>query len=313
MSNRALIDWSKYLRPAGEPLPGDAFVEEGEIIRPEDLEPELMLLYENGLPGGVSVGWSVLDPYFTLQRGQFTTVTGTPGAGKSALVDNIAMNTAKRCGWKWGVFSAENLPIERHLASLSEIFIGKPFRRGFSTRMTVDELAEAQAFINEHFAMIPPRDGCTVEYVLAATDRLIVDFGLAGLILDPWNELEHARDRGMTEAEYLSQVLSRVRRFTRSRNVVVIVVAHPRLIQKDTTGTYPVAKPYDINGGAQWWNKSDCILSVWRDYSNPSTPTQVHVQKIRFREVGKLGLAELYFDTISGRFVEASVRSINSD
>lgn len=304
MRTEATIDWSKYLRRSEEPLPSDGAADyAGEIVMPADLRPELDLLYETGIQPGVSTGWSRMDGHFSVVRGQWTVITGIPGSGKSAFLDSLMMQMAIRWGWKWGVFSAENLPLDRYVAGLVENYTNKPFNRGPSERVSREEIDTASGFIEEHFALIPPVDGVTVEYLLAVADKLVLGFGISGLILDPWNELEHRRDRSMTEADYLSQALSRIRRFARTRKIHVFVVAHPRLLQKEGKG-YPVPTPYDISGGAQWWNKADNALAVWRDYKTPGSPTQVHIQKIRFREVGTLGMVELYYDTVSGRFNE---------
>ena len=64
------------------------------------------------------------------------------------------------------------------------------------------------------------------------------------------------------------------------------------------------ATAYDIAGSAHWRNKADNILSVWRDVSASDDRVQVHVQKIRFRGVGRVGKIELVFDPLTGRFQE---------
>ena len=308
MRGMPVVDWSRYLRPSETPLPNDP-AEPVPIVSPGQLSAELELLYQTGLTSGDSTGWIGLDRFFTVKRGQFTLITGTPGSGKSALADNLMMNLARMEDWKWAVFSAENYPYERYLATLAEIWTGKPFNRGPNLRMSRTELSEAVDFIDEHFALIPPADGVTPEFLLAATDDLVAGRGLDGLLIDPWNYVEHRRPPHRTAEEYLSEALTRISAFARSRKIHVFIVAHPKQMSKEANGSYPVVKMYDVSGGAQWWNKSDNALSVWRDYVNPSVPTQVYVHKIRFREIGKIGQAELHYDTLSGRFVEPSAQS----
>ncbi len=67
---------------------------------------------------------------------------------------------------------------------------------------------------------------------------------------------------------------------------------------------YPVPTPYDIAGSAHWRNKSDCAITVWRDLSSHVDEVEVHVQKIRFREVGRIGMCRLKYDRVSGRFID---------
>ena len=308
MKEMPIVDWSRYLRSSETPLPNDP-AEPDQIVRVADLTAEVALLYEQGLACGDSTGWRCLDELYTVKRGQWTLITGMPGSGKSALVDNMMVRLSRSDSWKWAAFSAENYPYERYIAQLAEIYIGKPFNRGPSERISGTELAQAMEFIGEHFALIPPASGCTPEFILAQADHLITEMGLDGLLIDPWNYVEHKRARNQTEAEYLSEVLTRISTFARSRRIHVFIVAHPKQLEKKANGTYPVPNMYDVSGGAGWWNKSDNALVVSRDYTNTAAPNEVYVKKIRFREIGKLGMTELYYDTLSGRFVEPSAPS----
>jgi len=46
-------------------------------------------------------------------------------------------------------------------------------------------------------------------------------------------------------------------------------------------------------------------LTVWRDLSKPENRiVQIHVQKIRFKEVGKIGMIELVYDYPTGRYFD---------
>jgi len=129
--------------------------------------------------------------------------------------------------------------------------------------------------------------------------------GLRGLIIDPWNEFEHTRPSGQTETEGISQALTQIRRFARNHGVHVWLVAHPQKLYRREDGSYPVPTPYDISGSAHWRNKADNCLTVWRDENEPDQPVRLYVQKIRFREVGKVGMVALQFDRVTGRYKDA--------
>ena len=121
---------------------------------------------------------------------------------------------------------------------------------------------------------------------------------------DSRTALDHSRTSHLQETEYISQALSQIRRFTRQHQVHGWLVAHPTKLQKGNDGHYPVPTAYDIAGSAHWRNKADNVLSVWRDVTDTDHRVQVHVQKIRFREVGQVGMVELMFDPLTGRFQE---------
>ena len=124
--------------------------------------------------------------------------------------------------------------------------------------------------------------------------------GINGLIIDPWNELDHSRNNGMSETEQVGLSLSRIRHFARQNDLHVWIVAHPTKLRKNDDGSYPVPTPYDISGSAHFRNKADNCLTVYRLYDIDKT--ELHIQKIRFDEIGKTGMTELFFEKHTGRF-----------
>ena len=56
-------------------------------------------------------------------------------------------------------------------------------------------------------------------------------YGIRGLVIDPYNELDHQRPVHMNETEYVSQMLTKVKRFAQHNDVHVWFVAHPRQLQ----------------------------------------------------------------------------------
>jgi twinkle protein len=59
-----------------------------------------------------------------------------------------------------------------------------------------------------------------------------------------------------------------------------------------------VPTPYDIAGAAHWRNKADNCITVYR---NPED-VDVHVQKIRVKEVGKIGVAKFKYKVGTGEY-----------
>jgi twinkle protein len=140
--------------------------------------------------------------------------------------------------------------------------------------------------------------------VLEKAKVTVTRYGIKGLVLDPWNEFDHSRPAGMTEPEYISDCLSKIRRFARKYDLHIWVVAHPTKLQKGLDGNYPIPTPYDIAGAAHWRNKADNCITIWRDLTEVNKEVEIHIQKVRFREVGKVGLAKLHFDISTGSYSE---------
>ena len=272
-----------------------------------DRHDDILRLYEEGFERGHRTGWSTLDPLYTVRPGELTVVTGIPSSGKSNWLDALLINLARLHGWSFAFFSPENLPLEQHMAAIAEKYVTKPFHDGPTPRMTHQELQGSMDWVNQYFTWIMPsrEDDWTVEKILTTAEQLCLRRGIRGLVIDPWNELEALRSDGMSETEYIAQCVKRIRVFARQRRVHVWIVVHPAKLRRADNGEYPVPTLYDCSGSAHWRNKSDNGIVVWRDLSGPDTDeVQIHVQKIRFRHVGKRGMVRLYYEPACATYRE---------
>lgn len=301
--NDVIVDYGKQkllsLLDTAKPIPVRG------IFDVDDVEDKLDELYYKGLRKGYSTGFPTLDEYFTVVPGQWTIVTGIPGHGKSNVLDNIMVNLAKNDDWRFGIFSPENQPIARHFASIMEKYHEAPFDVGRPGRITEEQKEEGKKWLKEHFSIILPHedDNWSIDGVLELAKVLVYRKGMKGMVIDPWNELDHSRPGNQTETEYVSAVLTKLRQFARNYDVHIWLVAHPAKLYKDKDGKYPVPTPYDISGSAHYRNKADNAITVWRNVGHEDqTVADVHIQKIRFKEVGKVGLCSLRFDPVSGCF-----------
>lgn len=267
----------------------------------EDLDKEISFLYNNGFPPVYSTGWKTLDKLYQVRSGELTIITGFPGHGKSEFSDALVLNLAMLHQWIFGICSLENLPYERHAIKFIEKETGKPFYKGPSPRMTATELSKAKTVLNDSLNFINP-ESIDIDTILATAKSLIFRRGIKGLIIDPYNEIDHKRPTGMSETEYISQFLSKVRRFARLNNICVWVIAHPVKPPREDRDKPPTV--YDISGSANWANKADNVISVFRHADD--NIVEVNVQKIRFKEVGKIGSVDLIYDNLSGRYQDKS-------
>lgn len=280
---------------AAEPMPIEGTCTIGSLW------PQIIQRYDGEVERGVSTGWGCIDKHYTVLTGEWTLVTGIPGHGKSEWLDALTMNLAIGHGWRFAVFSPENHPPDYHAVKMMEKYVGLPFDDGPSQRMTIKQAEEAKEFIEDRFTQLLP-DNPTLETLLDQAARLVTRKGIKGLILDPWNEIEHKVVSGQTETQYISAALTKIRRFCWTYGVHTWVVAHPAKLQKDATGKYPVPTPYDVSGSAHWRNKADNCITVFRDIEDKTKPVEIHIQKIRKKFIGSPGMAELRYDFLSGRY-----------
>jgi twinkle protein len=263
----------------------------------------LAMYHAGGMPRGACTGWHCLDGLYTVGAGQWTAVTGFPGSGKSewldALLVNLAENDAK---WFFALYSPENFPTVGHLVKLVEKRARKPFGEGPNPRMSVLEYQEAATWVLERFVWLNPELKSPEELL----DTAMVYGGEGrrlGVVLDPWNTLEHQRG-GMNETDYISLVLTHVTHLARATNAHVWLVVHPAKMARDRDGKRPVPTPYDISGSAHWYNKADNVITIHRDQVAGSQDVDVNVQKVRFKNMGHVGVATLKYDKTVGRYFD---------
>ena len=277
-----------------------AFPVEG-VFSINDIEDDINNMLEFGMIKGEPTGWDSVNGLYTPAPGQWTLVTGIPSMGKSEWLDAMAVNIAENAGWVFGVCSPENQPISWHAAKLIKKRMGERLVAG---RVNAAKFHEAKGWLNEHFHFIMPEEP-TLDAVLAKAKVLVRRHGMKGLIIDPYNELDHTKRKdGVNETEYVSTFLTQMRKFARENSIHIWLVAHPAKLMKEKNGEYPVPDGYTVSGSAHFYNKADNIIAVHRDVRNPQAPTEVHVQKIRSRWLGRRGTAFLQWQSNSGRFRE---------
>lgn len=268
-----------------------------------DIAADLDDLYANGFDEGIRVGWPKLDALYRVRPGLMTVITGIPSHGKSGVLDQLLVEIIAVHGWAIAVCSPENQPLKRHAAGLIAKYARAPFHKGQTPRMTADQAAKVRMLLDRHVFFVLPDDP-TLEAILNAAKALVYQKGIKGLVIDPWNEVEHYRPAHMSETEYISRALSEIRRFARAHDVHVWVVAHPTKLGKKEDGSEAVPTLYDISGSANFRNKADYGLSVWRDIADPAAPNQLHVIKVRFQETGRPGVVDLWYDHPTQTFRE---------
>lgn len=255
---------------------------------------------EIGEPTTYSTGWASLDDHLKLWLGELVVVTGIPGMGKSTWTMNLCVNLARLHGWTTAVASFEipTVPMLRHKLRMAV--------SGASTDHWHRQLVEeADGFIQSKFVFIdddPTGHGdedLTLEWVLERAADAVLRDGIKVLVIDPWNEVEHARPKTESETQYVNRSLRAIRRFAQRYDVLAIVVAHPtKAVGNEGHSRVPTL--YDIEGSAAWFNKPDHGIVI--DVPNlEHRETVVWIKKARFSWSGKRGDVTLeYLPDIEG-------------
>jgi twinkle protein len=170
---------------------------------------------------------------------------------------------------------------------------------------TVEQLRAADAWIDQHFSFIVPNEDEDADllWLLEMMATAVIRHGSDMVVIDPWNELDHARPKDQSLTEYVGWAIRQLKRFARKFQVHLIVVAHPTKLAKDKDGKMPMPGLYDISNSAAWMNKPDIGIIVHQDANGVT----VRVTKSRYRDrIGRPGSVHLTYNPPTARF-EAGV------
>ena len=269
---------------------------------------EFQSLYEKGMPTGVSTGYPTVDKIFTLSTPNLVVVTGYPGDGKSAFIDQLIVNVARNSGWRTCYCSFEK-PVQLHAVQLSQLLVGKPFFEGQNVRMNQEEKDYAQSWIKEHILFQDYQDGGmpTIENILEKGASAVMRYGVRILVIDPFNFIQNDTKTGLG-TDVVSDMLTKVQLFAKQHEVLVFFVAHPtKPFVRD--GKKNVCTGVDVSGSMAWFSKADTGLTIYRSEEG----VEVHNWKARWGWQGKLGSANMTFNPVNGRYAESEVLEDNFD
>jgi twinkle protein len=250
-----------------------------------------------GAPVTFETGFISLNPYLRLWRGEFLVITGVPSHGKSRFALELLCSLALTHGHRAVIASFEMriTPYVRDV--LREHYCNKQAKD-----LTLDETRRADAWIEEAFCFIDqdPRkeqEDETIEWLIDKAGDAVVRYGANWFLLDPFNQVDHKRDRGESEADYQGRAIRGLKRFARSFDCGVIICAHPSKDVKLPNGEIRQPTLYDISGSAHWYNAADHGVIICGDTT--TNLREVVVEKSRYRAGGIPGSAWLKLE--SGR------------
>lgn len=269
----------------------------------EDIFQSMLAHFRSGIQLAPKTHFGEMDQYFRWKKGEINLFVGYANHGKTTLVLQMMLTKSFYDGWRWAVFSPENYPAIDFYDDLIEMYVGK-----WLNQMTEEEYTEAAHFIDKHIFYVYPEDGHDVHSINERFRYLVLKKGVDGVLIDPFNQLDHIQKPYQREDQYLSDILKDVKRFALLNAVSYNIIAHPVKQQRDQDKSYPPVDMYDIAGGAVWANKSDNIISYYRpnhhiDKSSPEV--QIYVQKLkRKRTGGQPGDFPIRMDWKIKRFVD---------
>jgi len=250
----------------------------------DDIFSSMLENFKKGVELAPTTRFNELDEYFRWKKGDINLITGYANWGKTFFLLQLMLTKSIWDDWKWAVFCPENYPANDFYDDLVEMYVGKWLKE-----MTVDEYTDACKFIGDHIYYVYPEDSHDIHSINEKFRYLVMKKGIDGVLVDPFNQLDHLQKAYQREDQYLSEILKDVKRFALLNKVVYNIIAHPKNPTYQEGKILPVVDMYDIAGGAMFGNKCDQIISYHRPRFHEdknSTEVQIYIQKVKRQRTG---------------------------
>ncbi|MEG1760104.1 MAG: bifunctional DNA primase/helicase [Alistipes sp.] len=264
----------------------------------QDQYDDIYSMFQNGLSQGDGVGMESLDEHLRWETGRLAVWTGIPSHGKSEFVDFLMVKMNLCHGWKTLYFSPENYPLKCHFSKIAEKITGCKFKQG---KLSEEDFEEVFSYIEDNFFWLEPYQNATIDSILERAKLFVKRKGIKQLVIDPFNCLEQKALPGETDTKYIGRFLDELTRFAKQYDVLVHLVAHPAKMEK-INGTYKAPTLYDISGSANFNNKADYGISIYRNFATGRT--SLIPLKVRFKNLGSPAPEgiELQYNLENGRY-----------
>lgn len=258
----------------------------------------------------MTTGIDCLDANMRIVLGSFTVFSGYSNMGKSTVLNTILASAIAR-GVNVCIASFETAPKPILRNELARALIGctfDDFPKHTRKQQAYDTIEKQVTVISNSMDDDAEID---LEQYLELVRIAVIREGAKIVVLDPWNELEHKRNRDETETDYIGRAIRVLKRFAKRYNVALWVVAHPTKPMKLKDGTIPVPSLYDISGSANWSNKADYGLIYHRADKTKNEGT-LAVVKVRMGFPGECGVVTVMRDESTSRITEFGVEIYRS-
>ena len=293
-ANEVLVDKGaatlREMFEKAEPFPVDG------INRVMDFAEEAFSFFVDGYPDTYTTGLASLDDYFKFHLSDVTIITGTPGAGKSNFVDYLCVQAAKMHNFSTAFYSGEKAP-KIHLTNLVYKYIQ-------NSRFNLDVTSDADkkrffnglTFLHDHIFYLNEQEN-KAEDILSKAKYLVKRHNIRILVVDNWTTMDTTTPQGVDTRDYFGMLLAKFTRFAKEYECHVLLVVHPRKLQKKDDGRYIMPTGYDLYSSSHFYNLTDNGISLRADDGY----TDVRIWKVRHQEfVGKEGSITVRFDSGSG-------------
>ena len=302
----------------------------GGIMPIDSVDPYLQRLRTKGFERGLVINEKTVDGFLSVKSKMVMVVTGVPSHGKSTWVRwYLTELCITNPTIKFGMYSPESRPVEREYAKLMEVYSKKVISEKHHNAMSDDQYVKAKDWVRARFTLINPtrKDFTNFTADQNASPKGLVNIlrymkylketqGIFGFVIDAWNKIDHELPKGMVEEKFISKQLDYVLDFCEAEDLFCVIIAHPTKMEDGRGGNVRKPSLYSIKGSSAWYEKADIGVVVYRKKFKKSNsknedgddeweidadaPSEIHVDKMKFDELGREGMFKLWIDRSQG-------------
>lgn len=246
------------------------------------------------------IGIDCLKDMIEIVPGSLTVFTGYANMGKSTVMNTIlAHAVANEVTCCVASFETPPKPILRD--GIARAMIGCSFQEFPTHPLRHGAYGEIEKHIKIVSNALDEELEFDIDAFLETARVSVLRDGAQIILLDPWNELEHKRNRDESLTEYVGRAIRRVKAFARRYNVAFWIVAHPTKPQR---GVSEMPSLYDVSDSANWANKADYGL-VYHRRDKALNEAQLAVVKVRMGLPGECCVQTVMLDQRTSRVASA--------
>lgn len=253
--------------------------------------------YDPSVLPGVPSGFYDLDAMTQgFQPSDLIIAAARPAMGKSALVDQVAHNSAESSGRPSVVFSLE-MPSEqlvlRAISREARIELGR-LRTRRITEAEYGLLELAQAKVDARPVFYDDSPTMTVQYIRSRCREMMAKYGQLGMVTIDYLQLMGGSEENRVQE--LSKITRSLKALARELYVPIIVLSQLSRGVESRTNKRPVMSDIRESGAIE--QDADVIMMLYReDYYDPDTPDQgiAEVNIVKHRN-GPTGTVKLLFE-----------------
>lgn len=253
----------------------------------------------------IKTGFKKLDAVmYGFVEGSLNVFTGNSGAGKSTLINQMCLIESISQGHKAFIFSGEltnsNLKywIAHTLANESDIETVNRSDGSSYSKIKKESINNMAKWLKDKLFIYNNDLDYSYKTILNRMEKLAKRYGVKVFIIDNLMTVDLGRGKDRLEAE--TEFITAIKKFAKTYNAIVHLVAHPRKIAKGE-----IVDKADVSGSGNITNLADYVTTITRveaeDGSLEGDSTVFSVRKNRPTGVQNKNV-KLFFNSFRRRF-----------